>query len=129
VPAPAAAKGGGGAARQAIGLRREEAVAESIGGTVAKAGKRDLKLTTAKGEGVTLDVLGPEGELIVVGGPAKAKGLGALGDRLRVLREAADETGVKAQAFFEDGTPDSVLNLARKFLGAENVRTFPKVGP
>ncbi|PRQ09960.1 RHS repeat domain-containing protein [Enhygromyxa salina] len=118
----------GGAARQALGLAREEAVAESIGGRVAKTGKRDLKLTTERGEGVTVDVLGPNGELIVVGGPAKAKNLGALGDRLRVLREAANETGVKGQAFFEEGTPESVLRLARKALGADNVMTFPKVG-
>jgi RHS repeat-associated protein len=117
----------GGARSHSLGLRREEFVANSIGGAVAKVGKRDLKLFTSRGEGVTVDVVGPEGQLVVVGGAAKAKKLGALGDRLRTLREMANETGVTAQAFFEEGTPESVLQLARKFLEAENVITFPKV--
>jgi hypothetical protein len=36
----------------------------------------------------------------------------------------ADQTGVKAEAYFVDGTPNSVLDLARKWLGAENVFSF-----
>jgi filamentous hemagglutinin len=110
-----------------VGLSRELRVAEGVGGRVAKVGERkDLKLRSPSGEGVTIDVLGPEGELIVVGGPSKARSPGALGDRLRVLKETADAQGVKAQAFFEEGTPQSVLDIAATHLGAANVRIFPR---
>lgn len=85
-----------------------------------------LKLRSPTGEGVTIDVLGPNGELIVVGGPAKAKSPGALGDRLRVLSETAKARGVEAQAFFEEQTPQSVLDIAARKLGAVNVKIFPR---
>src|SRR5690606_29122614 len=109
-----------------VGLSRELRVAENVRGRVAKVGKKDLKLRSPSGEGVTIDVLGPAGELIVVGGPAKARSPGALGDRLRILKETADARGVKAQAFFEAGTPQSVLDIAARHLGAANVRIFPR---
>jgi filamentous hemagglutinin len=64
--------------------------------------------------------------LIVVGDPSKARSPEALGDRLRSLKETADARGVKALAFFEEGTPQSVLDIAARHIGAVNVRIFPR---
>ena len=61
---------------------------------------------------------------IQVGGPAKAKNLAKLGQKLNILKCAASNDGVGAQAYFEKGTPETALNLARKVLGAENVHIF-----
>jgi filamentous hemagglutinin len=72
-----------------------------------------------------IDVLGPAGEIIAVGGPAKAKDLSRLGQQLKIQKCYADAKGVRAIAYFEEGTPDSVINLAKKHLGAENVKIFP----
>ncbi|MBP2328123.1 hypothetical protein JOF56_008508 [Kibdelosporangium banguiense] len=72
-------------------------------------------------------MIGGDGGYVAVGGPAKAADLGALGNRLRGLKHAADEAGVPARAYFEEGTPQSAIDLARKWLGPDNVRTFPPV--
>jgi hypothetical protein len=37
------------------------------------------------------------------------------------LKYGADQAGVKAQAYFDLGTPESVFIIARRQLGAENV--------
>ena len=47
-------------------------------------------------------------------------------DKLKVLKTAADDRGVKALAYFENGTPESVLKVARKQLGVENVHIFER---
>jgi len=47
-----------------------------------------------------------------------------VGTHLKVLKTAADQAGVKAVAYFEKGTPESALKVARKWLGAENVHIF-----
>jgi hypothetical protein len=107
-----------------VGLSRELRVAEEVGGRVTQVGKRDLKFRTPSGEGVTIDVLGPNQELIVVGGPAKAIKLSDLGGNLKRLKELASAHGVKALAYFEEGTPDVVIEIAIKWLGKENVHTF-----
>jgi hypothetical protein len=79
-----------GEQRRLLGLTREATVAELTGGTVSRE-----KLSTAAGS-TDLDVLGPNGELIMVGGPAKAKDLGNLGRNIKVYKEIASERGVKA---------------------------------
>jgi hypothetical protein len=50
--------------------------------------------------------------------------LSKIGSRLRILRYAAEQAGVPAHAYFEHGTGESALNLARRRLGPENVFTF-----
>ena len=68
-----------------------------------------------------IDVYGRAGEFIGVGGPAKALNMSELGSKLKVLVAAAEQAGVKAQYFFDEGTPDTVIRLAQKWLGPENV--------
>jgi filamentous hemagglutinin len=80
-----------------------------------------------KGLGSTdIDVLGPNGEFIGVGGPAKAINLSKLGRQLQILKRAAEENNTCAKAYFEEGTPVEVINLAKKWLGEDNVVVFPK---
>jgi RHS repeat-associated protein len=107
-----------------VGLLRELRVAEEVGGRVTKFGKQDLKFYTSSGEGVKIDVLGPNQELIVVGGPAKAGKLNDLRGNLKRLKALANEHNVKALAYFEETTPQEVINVATKWLGFENVRIF-----
>jgi RHS repeat-associated protein len=111
------------------GLDRELRVAELTGGRVSRTGKKlqDLEIRTTTGV-ARPDVIGPTGDLIAVGGPAKAKDLasGKLADRLIQLRLAAQENGVAARAYFEEGTPTAVLDEARRVLGADNVVVFSK---
>ena len=38
--------------------------------------------------------------------------------------QIAHSENVRALAYFAEGTPDNVLNLARKWLGPQNVRVF-----
>jgi filamentous hemagglutinin len=73
-----------------------------------------------------VDVVGPGGELIAAGGPGKATNLGGLGENLARLKTVANARGVRALAYFEEGTPGGVLGLARKLLGSENVHLFPR---
>jgi len=125
-----------------VGLSRELRVAETVGGRVAKVGPKDAKfylhsgdvsvvegryfdtLQYASKEGVTIDVLGPNQELIVVGGKGKALNLSKLGDRLSSLKRLADAHHVKALAYFEEGTPQTAIDVATKWLGKENVHLF-----
>lgn len=110
-----------GAAAAAKGAAREQHVAELIGGRVT-AGEK----VVAKGIGSTdIDVVGPAGELVTVGGPAKVKDLGKLGKHFKILKALAEERGVEAFAYFEEGTPEPALQLARKWLGEDKVKVFP----
>jgi hypothetical protein len=109
-----------------VGAAREYRVAQITGGQRAADLPGGNYKVVEPGVGpAEVDVIGPNGELIYVGGPAKAINPGEMGQKLRVIRYAADQAGVRAQAYFVDGTPDSVLILASKWLGAENVFTFP----
>lgn len=109
-----------------VGLSRELRVAEMVGGRLAKTGKKlkDVVLRSPTGEGVKVDVFGPKGELIVVGGPGKNPA--ELGDKLRVLRETADARGLQAHAYFEEGTSQRLLDIAANWLGINNVGVFPR---
>lgn len=109
-----------GGAANAVGIAREQRVAELVGGKVS-AGEEVI----AKGIGKTdIDVIGPAGELIAVGGPAKAKDLGKLGTQLKKLKVLAAERGVPAIAYFEANTPEKVIEFAIKRLGKDNVKVF-----
>ncbi|MFE8604556.1 RHS repeat-associated core domain-containing protein [Archangium violaceum] len=119
------ASGGGGmspgAAAAAKGAAREQRVADLVGGRVS----RD-PIRTRYGSS-DIDVIGPNGELIAVGGPAKAGkngDLSKLGTQLKILMEAARERGVAALAYFEKGTPQAAIDFAKSKLGAGNVFVF-----
>lgn len=73
-----------------------------------------------------IDVVANNGDLVAVGGAAKASNLGKLGQELRIYKEVAQQRGVAAKAYFFEGTPDSVIKLASKILGYENVKSFTK---
>jgi uncharacterized protein YukE len=118
---------GSGDDAAAIGAAREEKVAEITGGKVQGVpGQQGLKVTEQGVGSTDVDVIGKDGEYISVGGPAKAQDLASLGSKLRILKYAADQQGVPARAYFERGTPDNVLELARQKLGADNVFIFDR---
>jgi hypothetical protein len=73
-----------------------------------------------------VDVFGPNGEYIAVGGPGKALKMNKLGEQMKILKWGADQASVRAIAYFEEGTPQEALDLARKWLGDGNVLIFPK---
>ncbi|WP_156429743.1 VENN motif pre-toxin domain-containing protein [Burkholderia sp. FL-7-2-10-S1-D7] len=109
----------GDAARLA-GQNRETSVANIVNGSVS--GEK----VAVPGLGSTdIDVVGGNGNLIAVGGPAKANNLGKLGQELRIYQAIATQRGVSAEAYFAEGTPQSAINLATKILGVENVKIFP----
>ncbi|WP_230941382.1 beta strand repeat-containing protein [Burkholderia diffusa] len=109
----------GDAARLA-GQNRETSVAKIVNGSVS--GEK----VAVPGLGSTdIDVVGGNGNLIAVGGPAKANNLGKLGQELRIYQTIANQRGVSAEAYFAEGTPQSAINLATKILGADNVKIFP----
>ncbi len=47
-----------------------------------------------------------------------------LGNNLKISKYEADQRGVKAVYYLEEGTPDSVIKQAQKWFGMENVITF-----
>jgi filamentous hemagglutinin len=71
-----------------------------------------------------IDVVAPNGDLIAVGGPAKANNLGKLGRELRIYQTIADQRGVSAQVYFAEGTPQSAISPATKILVERNVKIF-----
>lgn len=113
-----ASKSSGDAARL-TGQEREERVAKIVNGSTS--GEK----VAIPGMGSTdIDVVAPNGNLIAVGGPAKANNLGKLGQELRIYQAIADQRGVSAQVYFAEGTPRSAINLATKILGEGNVKIF-----
>lgn len=116
---------GGGHDSGGIGLRREEYIAKLVGGTVAKDDKgQDIKIVMPNVGSSGLDVIGPNGEYIYVGGGAKAKDPSKFGKALKINKYAADEAGVKAIYYLADNTPESAIKQAKKVFGDENVHIF-----
>ncbi|MFJ5557351.1 PrsW family glutamic-type intramembrane protease [Streptomyces sp. NPDC093250] len=111
-----------------VGAAREQKVAELTGGTVPSGapGKPGLKVTKPGAGTTDVDVIGADGSYIAVGGPAKARNLAKFGEKCHILKYAAEQQGVRAQMYLEEGTPDSALVLARKILGDANVHTFTR---
>jgi hypothetical protein len=64
----------------------------------------------------------------MVGGPAKAGDLGALGRVAKVYKGLAAERGVPAQAYLTKDTPQSVFDFLEKRLGQGNVFRFDPPG-
>ncbi|MER5444871.1 PrsW family glutamic-type intramembrane protease [Streptomyces sp. NPDC002764] len=111
-----------------VGAAREEKVAGLTGGHIpsGRPGKPGLIVTKPNVGSTDVDVIGGDGSYIAVGGPAKARNLAKLGQKCQILKYAAELKGVPARAYFEEGTPDGALKVARKILGDDNVHVFPK---
>ncbi|MBL0869855.1 MAG: RHS repeat-associated core domain-containing protein [Phycisphaerales bacterium] len=106
-----------------VGALREQAVADIVGGR--RSGQR-IKNDVGSTD---VDVIGPNGELIQVGGPSKAhstKTLDSWNQQLRVTKEHARLLGVRVMAYLTEGTLKSAIDLAIKELGSDNVKTFPE---
>ncbi|GAA2349050.1 hypothetical protein OKJ48_22625 [Streptomyces kunmingensis] len=115
-----------GAEAVALGLRREEYVAQLIGGVVSKGPNgQDIKIVMPNVGSSGLDAIGPNGEYVFVGGGAKAANPAKFGKALKINKYAADEAGVRGMYYLDaSNTPESAINQARKVFGAENVHTF-----
>ena len=115
-------------AAEDIGGAREIAVAELTDGTVAaaKPGLQGKKVVKPNVGSTDVDVIGSDGAYIAVGGPAKAKNVNKLRQKLIILKYAADEAGVPAKAYFEAGTPRSAIDAASEVLGEHNVVVFER---
>ncbi|MFG2407217.1 PrsW family glutamic-type intramembrane protease [Streptomyces brevispora] len=116
------------AASDALGAAREKKVAELTNGTIPSGapGKPGLEVTRPNVGRTDVDVIGGDGSYIAVGGPAKARNLAKFGDKTNILKWAAEQRGVRAQMYLEEGTPEAALSLARKILGNANVHTFTR---
>ena len=108
----------GGASANLLGKERELKVAAISGGKLSNE-----KITTGRGH-TDVDVIGPNGELIGVGGPAKSNNLSNLGSEVAKLKEEAAKRGVIVQYYITDSTPRSVYDFLSKRLGVENVFSF-----
>ncbi|MEV7953599.1 PrsW family glutamic-type intramembrane protease [Streptomyces sp. NPDC087532] len=114
------------ATSDAVGSARERKVAELTQGKIpsGEPGKPGLRITKPGAGTSDVDVIGGDGSYIAVGGPAKARNLAKFGEKCHILRYAAEQQGVRAQVYLEEGTPEAALNLARRILGDANVHTF-----
>lgn len=103
----------------AVGARREIRVAQLTGGSIpsGRPGTVGLEIVRKNVGRTDVDVIGNDGSYIAVGGSAKAKDLANLGRRLGILRWGAGRAGVQAYGYFEEGTPETVLKVARKGFG------------
>lgn len=117
-PNSQAAPRSAGAAATPLGALREARVAKITGGRVS--GER-IKNSAGSTD---IDVLGPSGELISVGGPMKSMKMSEFGSHLNVLTKEAQARGVPAQVYLEQGTPQAAIDLAAKWVGPQNVFTF-----
>jgi hypothetical protein len=107
-----------GASANLLGKERELKVAAISGGKISNE-----KIITGRGH-TDVDVIGPNGELIGVGGPAKSNKLSNLGGEIAKLKEEAAKRGVIVQYYITDSTPHSVYEFLKKRLGVENVFIF-----
>lgn len=133
VVAPA---GGGVAAsvrryRNERGLLREMVVAKTLGGQLARDSQgRDLRVGAQSK--VRIDVLGPNGEYVVVGGANKAgwtpQELNNAASRLGDLKRAASDDKRTAIAVFTGDTPIALIDKARKILGEDKVIVLESLG-
>ncbi|MER5891089.1 hypothetical protein ABT160_45370, partial [Streptomyces sp. NPDC001941] len=122
---PVVMAAGGGNDPDGVGLKREDYIAKLVGGVVAKDEKgQDIKIVMPGVGSSGLDVIGPNGEYIYVGGGAKAKNPAKFGSALKINKYAADQKGVKAIYYLADNTPESAIKQAKKVFGEENVHIF-----
>jgi hypothetical protein len=108
-----------------IGLDREQHVAELTGGEVARGPDgQDIKITMPNVGASGIDVIGPNGEYIFVGGAAKAKDASKFGRALQISKYAADQAGVPAIYYLDERTPEWVIAQAKRVFGDDNVKIF-----
>lgn len=109
-----------------VGAARERKVAELTNGRVPSGAPGQVgEIIHRPNVGTTdVDVIGGDGSLIQVGGPAKAGNIGKFRDKLYILKWVAEQRGVKAQVYLEEGTPENVIEAARRTLGTDNVHIF-----
>ena len=103
-----------------VGAARAQQVADLVGGKVAN------QPITVPGVGSTdIDVIAGDGSLVEVGGPAKALDLSGFGTQLKVLSAYGQSIGQPVKFYYAPGTPESVLKVAAKWLGSDNVVPIP----
>jgi hypothetical protein len=81
---------------------------------------------------LSVDVIGPQGQFIWVGGPAKANAVTFTEKtvpQLSLLKEYAEYYNTQGIAYFEQNTPPWLVKFAEDVLGTGNVKTFPPVSP
>lgn len=115
--------------RAEVGAAREREVAEIVGGTVlGEGGAQGLplyKYDKPTEIGTDVDVIGPNGEFIAVGGAAKAHDLKGFRDKLILLQRRADDQGVSAHVYLDNyKLPPEVIETAILVLGNDNVHLF-----
>jgi filamentous hemagglutinin len=115
---PAGGAGNTGRSRQVLGEIREQKVADITGGAVSREPIKSIA------GGTDIDVIAANGDLVMVGGPAKASNLGKLGTTIKIYQDEAAVRGVKAIAYFSSDTPQSVIDFTAKRLGVDNVFIF-----
>ena len=104
---------------EAIGVAREVQVAVLTDGAVVR------EPFARDGVGPSeIDVKAGNGDYIAVGGPGKGSNPAKLGHQMSLLRWKAEQDHVGAQAYFELGTDENTLDIARRKLGWENVHVF-----
>ncbi|MBP9890897.1 MAG: hypothetical protein KBG84_03245 [Planctomycetes bacterium] len=108
-----------------VGATREQRVADLVGGKLAKdANGQDILLKLDQVGSVGLDVIGPNGEYILVGGNAKCLDMMKFGQKLGILKKIAERDGKIAKYYFEKGTSEELLEFVRNALGKDNVHVF-----
>lgn len=115
--------------RSEVGAAREREVAEMIGGTVVgepgSVGLPLYKYDKPNEIGTDVDVIGPNGEFIAVGGAAKARDIEKFRDKLILLQRGAADQGVPAAAYLDNyQLPPEVIETAMLVLGKDNVHLF-----
>ncbi len=108
-----------------LGIDRVRRVADHFGGE--KAGVKINQPINVQGLGKTdVDVEVPSRRIYAeVGGPSKANEPSDFGVQLEKIKTYADQQGGRAMFFYDKGTPDTVIELAKRWLGAENVQPIP----
>lgn len=104
---------GAGTATNELGAAREKYVADQVGAT-----ETNRIVDTPYGK-YDVDVVSPDGKYIEVGGPSKDPN--TFGTQMKKLTWYAESQGGTAQFYYQQGTPEAILNIARRWLGSENV--------
>jgi filamentous hemagglutinin len=107
-----------GATSADIGRMRVGAVKKMVGRDNITAENQRPRVPGVRTGDIDLETVN---SVIEVGGPSKAFNLGSFGSQLKYLKGYASITCRQPYFYYAKGTPDSVLNLARKWLGANNV--------
>ncbi|MEV6634796.1 hypothetical protein AB0M54_29010 [Actinoplanes sp. NPDC051470] len=115
--------------QDAKGADRERAVAELVGGTVlAEPGGQGLLLYqdgNTKQQVTDVDVIGPNGNFISVGGNSKAKDLEKWANQLALMQRRAAEQGVRAEVWLDNSQlGPEVIATAIRVVGEDNVHLF-----